>query len=56
MPRYYFDIDDGTGEFRDDEGTELGTDQRPGTRLASRAIAEIAAGRIPDDGPQKMSP
>jgi hypothetical protein len=40
MPRFHFDIDDGDGVFRDDEGCHLDTVDNAG-REAARTLAEM---------------
>jgi hypothetical protein len=52
MPLYFFDTDDGSTLFRDEEGTELADDQAARDE-GSRAITEIAREYIPGDAPQK---
>ncbi|WP_127753241.1 hypothetical protein [Devosia sp. 1566] len=52
MPRYFFDTDDGTVLFRDEEGSELANDQAARDE-ASLSMAELAKEFIPGGAPQK---
>lgn len=46
MSRYYFDLHNGDGPLRDDEGLELDT-RRSVNRQVARILAEIARDEMP---------
>jgi hypothetical protein len=48
MPRYYFDINDGTNQ-RDDDGIVC-SDPQAAVREAKKILPEIAANEVPRDG------
>lgn len=50
MPKYYFDVYDGTEAAPDQIGTELGND-RSARQEATRTLSEIAAQELPNKGP-----
>jgi hypothetical protein len=52
MPCYFFDTDNGTELFRDEEGSELANDQAARDE-ASLSMAELAKEFIPGGAPQK---
>lgn len=47
MPRFYFDVDDGAGHRRDEDGVEL-TSLREARAEALETLAEIAEEELPD--------
>ena len=51
MPRYFFDIHDGTST-RDDTGTEC-ADPEAARKLAIRTLPDIARDEIPKDGDRR---
>ncbi len=51
MARYFFDTDDGTTRFQDQDGTEC-ADADSARALAARALAELAAETISADSSQ----
>jgi hypothetical protein len=51
MARYYFDVTDDKGSFRDADGIQFPTIERA-KQEAARALAEIARDRVP--GPDRL--
>jgi hypothetical protein len=49
MPRYFFDVHDGTRMQRDDDGTECGTVEDARTH-AKQVLPAIALHELPPDG------
>jgi hypothetical protein len=52
MPRYFFDLVDGSAALPDAEGTEL-PDIKAAREEASEALLGIARDHVPADGPQR---
>lgn len=53
MPRYFFDIFDGSQMTPDTMGVEL-SDEKAARYEATKTITEIAAQEIPGDGPHRL--